>query len=177
VQLPDGTSIIERTIEAVAKSGLDALSIIASDPAPYCALGREVVPDIRPGLGPLGGIEAALQHYEGRADAVLVVPCDLPGITSKELSALQCAFIDSLPPVAVAETGDGFWHPLCAVVRADLLRDVRRCLDGGRLGVYQLWRELDAVPVHFEDARPFFNVNTPEDLDRWLAEVGPGPSG
>jgi molybdopterin-guanine dinucleotide biosynthesis protein A len=177
VQLPDGSSIIERMIEAVADSGIDTISIIANDAAPYRALGREVVPDSRPGLGPLGGIEAALQHYQGRADGVLFLPCDLPGITSQEPSTLREAFTRSLPPVAVVETGDGFWHPLCAVVRIDVLESVRRFLNEGRMGVYQLWRELEAMPVRFEDERRFFNVNTPEDLDHWLAEAGPGPSG
>ncbi|MCJ7823149.1 MAG: NTP transferase domain-containing protein, partial [Armatimonadetes bacterium] len=110
----------------------------------------------------------ALVHYAGRCEAVLVLPCDLPGITDREVCALQAAFAESRSPAVVAATGDGFWHPLCAIARVDLLPAVSRTLDAGRNGVYRLWREVGATPVYFDDAAPFFNVNTPADLDRWL---------
>jgi molybdopterin-guanine dinucleotide biosynthesis protein A len=168
LELPGGGSIIETALAAVATAGIAPVTIIANDPEPYEHLGVEIVPDHRPGLGPLGGIEAALFHYAGRCGGVLVLPCDLPGITAREVHALQAAFAASRPPAVVAATGDGFWHPLCAVVRADVLSAVSRALDCGRNGVYRLWRGVGAVPVYFDDAAPFFNVNSPADLDRWL---------
>jgi molybdopterin-guanine dinucleotide biosynthesis protein A len=168
LELPGGVSIIENALAAVAGAGIAPVTIIANDPEPYEHLGVEIVPDYRPGYGPLGGIEAALLHYAGRCEAVLVLPCDLPGITDREVCALRAAFAESRPPAVVAATGDGFWHPLCAVARVDLLPAVSRALDAGRNGVYRLWRGVGAVPLCFDDAAPFFNVNTPADLDRWL---------
>jgi molybdopterin-guanine dinucleotide biosynthesis protein A len=41
-----------------------------------------------------------------------------------------------------------------------LNRDKRR--------VGELWRELGAVAVEFADPAPFFNVNTPEELESWM---------
>jgi molybdopterin-guanine dinucleotide biosynthesis protein A len=168
LELPGGVSIIENALAAVAAAGIAPVTILANDPEPYEHLGVEVVPDRRPGLGPLGGIEAALVHYAGRCEAVLVLPCDLPGITDLEVRALRAAFAESRPPAVVAATGDGFWHPLCAVARVDLLPAVSRALDAGRNGVYRLWRGVGAVPLSFDDAAAFFNVNTPADLDQWL---------
>jgi molybdopterin-guanine dinucleotide biosynthesis protein A len=168
LELPGGVSIIENALAAVAAAGIAPVTILANDPEPYAHRGVEIVPDRRPGLGPLGGIEAALFHYAGRCEAVLVLPCDLPGITDLEVRALRAAFAESRPPAVVAATDDGFWHPLCAVARVDLLPAVNRALDAGRNGVYRLWRGVGAVPLYFDDAAPFFNVNTPADLDRWL---------
>lgn len=171
VRLPDGPSIIERTISVAADSGIHDISIIANDPTPYLGLGPQIVPDRLPGLGPLGGIETALEHYARACDGVLVLPCDLPGITGRELSALKHCFAEATAPVVVAETGDSFWQPLCAIVRVGVLAPVSRALDAGERGVYRLWRKLGAVPVHFENAAPFINVNTPEDLARWLRKT------
>ncbi len=168
LELPGGVAIIENTLAAVAGAGIAPVTIIANDPEPYEHLSIEVVADLRPGLGPLGGIEAALFHYGGRCGGLLILPCDLPGITAREVRALRAAFAASRPPAVVAAAGDDFWHPLCAVVRADLLSAVSLALDSGRNGAYRLWRSVGAVPVHFGDAGPFFNVNTPADLDRWL---------
>jgi len=168
VRLPGGLSIIERTIGVAADSGIHDVAIIANDPAPYLGLGLEIVPDRRPGLGPLAGIEAALMHFADRCDGMLVLPCDLPAITGRELSALTRCFAEVTAPVVVAETGDSFWQPLCAIVRADILPAVTKSLDEGQRGVYRLWREIGALPLPFPDPRPFFNINTPADLACWV---------
>jgi len=167
--LPDGRTIVERTIAETRAAGLEQVALIANDPGPYVDLGVPIIPDQRPGSGPLGGIEAALAHFAARR-GVLVLPCDLPGIGRAEIAALLSGFGAagrSGAPV-VAQGPDGFWHPLCAVVPSALLPAVRRAIDEGRLGVHRLWRALEAVPVRFERDTPFFNVNEPEDLERWL---------
>ncbi len=166
--LPGGLSIIEKTIHGVISAGIPEITIFANDSAPYQDLGLEIAPDRRPGLGPLGGIETALLHYAADHRAVLVLPCDLPCITDREIAALRSAFAETRPPVAVAEVDPCFWHPLCAIVRTDQLPAVSRALDAGRNGVYRLWRALGAAPVHFSDPVPFLNVNTPADLAGWL---------
>jgi molybdopterin-guanine dinucleotide biosynthesis protein A len=169
LELPGGASMIERVIGATAGAGIDDVIIVANDVAAYRGPGRPVIPDIREGLGPLAGIEAALEHYGRRCDGVLVLPCDLPAITAKEVAALTAAFATDLPPVVVAETEDGLRHPLCAVVRADVLAPVKHALDAGKLGVHHLWREVGAVPVVFPDPHPFLNINTPGGMEQWLA--------
>ena len=85
------------------------------------------------------------------------------------ISVLIDAFRGSAARIVVAETADFSWQPLCSVVHNGILADVRASLDAGQLGVQRLWRKLGAVGVRFADDRPFFNVNTPEDMARWLA--------
>lgn len=175
-----------RTIAAIASAGISQTAIVANEPDAYRPFGVPVILDRRPGVGPLGGIEAALLHYRAERDGVLILPCDLPGITADEVSALCAEFAGSIaleephemPAVVVAETGEGFWQALCAVVPTRALSPVTIALDRGRRSVYRLWRELRAVPVHFADEAPFFNVNTIDDFEGWLVgSLGPVHAG
>ena len=162
-----GRTIIEKLIEEIRTAGVGDVVISANDPEPYRRFGVKVVPDLRPDVGPLAGIEAALTHYAGRCEAVLFCPCDLPGIRRREFSTLISAYEGSPSGVVVAETGDFFWQPLCSIVHNGLLPKITDAIDGNVRGVRELWDDLGAVPVHFEDETAFFNVNTPDDLVRW----------
>jgi len=175
LEVRPGRTIVEHLIEEMSAAGVAEVVIVANTPEPYERFGRKVVPDLRPGNGPLGGIETALMHYGDSRDAVLFCPCDLPGLTRREISRLLAAYRAKPGGVVVAETDDFFWHPLCSVVHNDLLPRVTEALDRGVRSVHELWRQLGAVPVHFDDETPFFNVNTPEDLARWRATGGAGP--
>ena len=79
------------------------------------------------------------------------------------------AFVASGGPVTFAQTEDSARHPLCAVVRADLLDDVSAALDGRALSVGDLWSQVGGSCVHFENPAAFINLNSPGDLDAWLA--------
>ena len=171
LMLPGGRSIIERTVSVIASAGISDIVICSSDPQPYRHLGREIVPDRRAGVGPLAGIEAALLRYRSRGDYLLILPCDLPAITERELLALQAGLAKMHSEVAVAVTPDRLPHPLCAIISTKLAGAVSRAIDEGRRSVGKLWRALDAHRVHFPDPAPFFNVNTPEDWHRWLLQT------
>ena len=168
-------TIIGRALAAFAGAGVHDVVISANDGEPYGQFGRTIVPDLRSGLGPLGGVEAVLAALEGRAAAVAFLPCDLPGITAAELRALVCAFAAGSELLAVAVTDDSFWHPLCAVVHNAALPAISEALDGGERGVHRVWERLGARPVRFEDPGAFRNINTPRELERWRAEVGLTP--
>ena len=82
IQVSKGFSIVEKLINEFLKTGIDTIVIAANDPAPYLHFGVEVISDIRPGIGPMGGIESGLMHFTGRFDAVMFVPCDMPNNVS-----------------------------------------------------------------------------------------------
>ena len=130
---------------------------------------RPILPDLRPGLGPLSGIEAALRHFAGLREAVLFLPCDLPGITPREVGVLLGAWEARRGPLLVAETGPDLWHPLCAIVHNELSSAVSAALDRDHRSVRLLWRDLGAAAVPFDDPAPFFDVNTMEDWALWCA--------
>lgn len=169
---PDGATFVEHLLGVASAAGLAPRIIAANDPDPYRSFGVPVVGDLRPGIGPLAGIEAALAHLAGSCGGVLFLPCDLPGISSREATLLRDAFLSRRARIVVARTADFSWHPLCSVVHIDRRGAVGEALDRGERGVGRLWEALGAEPVDFPDARPFFNVNTPEDLEAWRNREG-----
>ena len=169
LKAPSGLSIIQHEIRQLNLAGIDEIIIVASDPKPWRDCACNVVIDLRSGVGPLAGIEAALAHYGSSYEATLFLPCDLPAITSTEISQLQAAFTSNSAPVAVAVTNDLFWEPLCAVVHNSLLKIVSQAIDDGERRPQSVWRDAGAIEVHFEDATPFFNINTPRDMAHWQA--------
>lgn len=163
-------TVAERLLEQFARAGIDEVIISTNDPQPYRPLGKVIVPDLRQGMGPLGGIEAALAWSLGaprRFDAVGFLPCDLPGITAREISALVEAFQGGQAPIFVAETGKSFCQALCCIVHNGILPDISARIDAGRRGVSAAWRSMNAEAVHFDDEAPFANINTLDDLENW----------
>ncbi|AOY01263.1 molybdenum cofactor guanylyltransferase MobA [Jeongeupia sp. USM3] len=110
------------------------------------------------GLGPLGGIHTALAATD--ADALLVLPCDVPVLPDDLVARLADALADE--QAAVAHAGTAIQPSICLVRRsaADAL--------AGRLQRRELklrdWlASLAAVPAVFP-ADAFANLNTPEAL-------------
>ena len=187
LDLGDGRTLLEHISGELSAAGVGEVIVCANAQAAQAARagGLKAVPDRRPQLGPLAGIEAALAYYAGlgneqaveppggeltvepRYDATVLLACDMPEITASEIFALIDAFRQAQAAIVVAEMPDFSWQPLCSVVHNGILADVRASLDAGQLGVQRLWRRLGAVSVPFADDRPFFNVNTPEDMARW----------
>jgi len=112
-----GASLAERVareVEAAAGS-----VTLVGPPERYRGLGRPVIPDLHPGCGPLGGIEAALSA--SAAEWNLIVACDMPGVSAPFLTCLleeaEASGAECLIPVS----GPGRLEPLCAAYH-------RRCL-------------------------------------------------
>jgi molybdenum cofactor guanylyltransferase len=165
LRLPDGTTIVERLLRVVWAAGISEVAICANDAEAYRHIGLPVVSDNTPDAGPLGGIEAALRHFQDRLDGVLILPCDLPALTERELSELLSSFSRDQGKVHFAAVEGGKEEPLVAVVPLSVFDHVREALTAGERRVGRLWAKLRAVSVPFPSAAPFLNVNSPEDLE------------
>jgi len=148
-------------VENVASKVRDATGNVAlvGRPAIDGLIDIECIPDVRPGFGPLSGIETALSS--GRGDLNLIVACDLPLLESEWLKSLIHTTVSREAKCVVATDAAGRVHPLCGVYRSDCLPHVSKALDEGRLKLMDLIEELRAefveVPV------PIWNINTPEE--------------
>ena len=169
LKLDDRVTIIEHTLATLSEAGLGEVVIVANQPEPYYYLERLVIPDLRQGIGPLGGIEAALRHYSGSHDATLFMPCDLPAITAGEIARLAEAFQKSTCGVVVAATNEFFWEPLCSVVHNAYADTVSRAIDRGKRTVRPVYKEIGVEEVRFDDPTPFLNINNTKDLAAWMA--------
>jgi molybdopterin-guanine dinucleotide biosynthesis protein A len=156
--LPDGRAMIEVVADAL---GCVCSTLVVSGTA--SALERlEHIPDLRPGCGPLGGVEAVLAS--GRADRYLFCPCDMPRLRSDMLGPLAEA--DGRAVVLRFEQSEWFL-PLPVVLSVDVLPTVQAALDDGLRAVHRVLTRLEPivveVPADWEAG--LTSANTPEDLD------------
>ncbi|MGI9072499.1 MAG: molybdenum cofactor guanylyltransferase [Bryobacteraceae bacterium] len=160
--LPLRSGLLSEEIAAKVSAAAGTVALVG-EPERYRHLGLVCLADLRPGMGPLGGIEAALQS--GRGEWNLIVACDMPGLeTELLLRLLQTARETDALCVASSERS-GIAHPLCAVYRSGCLRVVREALNAGRSRLMDLLRELDAITVEVSNA--VWNINTPQQWVAW----------
>lgn len=144
------------------KSAVGNVTLIG-DPDRHRELHYPCIPDLRPGLGPLAGLEAALTSTNN--DLNLVLACDMPAIDVVYIrSLLERARASSTSCVAIQDA-IGNVHPLCAVYKKECLPVIQCRLDEKRLALMGL---LDAVPTEYVRIQSVIaNINTPEDWARW----------
>ena len=157
----NSASLVE---DAAAKVQTAAGSVnLIGDPSRYRHLGYDCLPDRRPGLGPLAGIEAAL--LSGRGELNLIAACDMPGLQLAWLRLLLESAAQSDALCTLLLDSNGTMHPLCAVYRTGCLPVVQHALDEGRLKLMNLSASLNAHTIAVPT--PVWNVNTPEEWSAW----------
>lgn len=124
--------------------------------------------DETPGLGPMGGIVTALERYR---TPCLVLSCDLPLLDKATVETLLAAWREK-PQDAVMTTflqvETGFIEALVSVYEPEAANVLRRANEEGCRKLSRAIPESlrHHVPYSVRDALPFFNVNTPDDLER-----------
>ncbi|GAB2175382.1 molybdenum cofactor guanylyltransferase MobA [Dongia sp. agr-C8] len=150
---------------------VSALALNANgDATRFRDFGLDVVADDAADFaGPLAGILAALdwaQRAHPAAMAVLTVPADTPFLPLDLAARLNAA---GAPAVARSA---GRIHPVVGLWPLALRDDLRSALRREGMRKVEDWtRRLDPAIVDFEAGPidPFFNINTPEDLERAAA--------
>ncbi|HEY0794654.1 MAG TPA: molybdenum cofactor guanylyltransferase [Acidisarcina sp.] len=119
-----------------------------------------VVEDLRPGCGPLGGIEAALTVSD--SDLNVFIPVDLPLLPSF-IVQWMVARAELTRAEATIPLLQGRPQPLCCVLRRALLPSISSALDEGKFKVMPALTESGGADC--------FNVETVAPAQRdWLAE-------
>jgi molybdopterin-guanine dinucleotide biosynthesis protein A len=175
-----GERIIDRVADAL-RDAADDLLLVANDPSAASWLpGVRVERDVRPGLGSLGGLHAALHHA---GNGVLVAAWDMPFVPASLLHRLRR--LGDGADAAVPESGSrrGL-EPLCAWYGANCLAAIERALDADDrrvIGFFDAVRvaRLPAgeVSAYGDPEWMFMNVNTPDDLARAEAYAATAPGG
>lgn len=173
--LPLGTrSILAHAIARLAPH-VGGLALNANgDPARFAGLGLPVLPDSVAGFpGPLAGVLAGLDWAAGEgATHIVTVAADTPFFPCDLVPQLMLAAEAEGKPIALAATPDPergiARHPTFGLWPVALRGDLRAALEAGTRKVVA-WTDrhgtaLARFPVDRGD--PFFNVNTPEDLER-----------
>lgn len=136
---------------------------LVGDPATYGELGLRVIPDRFPGMGPLAGIEAALNATNVQWN--LLVACDMPSLDASTLEELFVAAEGA--DGAVPSYGDGRIEQLSAVLHARCHAVILAALEQGVLKVGAVLAQLNLRYVPVSNPNSFANLNSPEDLARY----------
>ena len=176
--------VVRRLAPQVAQLVLNA----NGDPARFAALGLPVAADTVEGFaGPLAGVLAGMRwagaHAPG-ASHVATVSSDAPFIPT-DLVARLAAAARAAPAAAIPlARSAGELHPVIGLWPVALADDLEAALRDGVRMVVRWTDRHGTLPVDFplieagpERIDPFFNANTPEELDearRLLTLVAPG---
>jgi molybdopterin-guanine dinucleotide biosynthesis protein A len=168
----EGKPLILRIVEQLGASILSRSPIVAvaARAGTYEDLGVRTIPDLRPGLGPLGGLHATL--YDAQTDWVLLVSCDLVILKPQWIACLVSADRHDGSHRAIAFR-HRMWEPMPALYAKSVLPLVESHLDTGKFAMQQL---LDAAPALALplplDWPATAHVNTVEELERAIRRLG-----
>jgi molybdopterin-guanine dinucleotide biosynthesis protein A len=117
--------------------------------------------DLRPGIGPLAGIEAAQRSRP--QDAWLVLACDLPYLSTATLQHLIARRDRSRLATAYRSQFDGKPEPLCAIYEPDSREALRRWIDAGRNCPRTWMAAADVALLDLPEPHALDNMNTAEE--------------
>lgn len=166
LELVGGMRIIDR-VAAALRDACDDLVIVANDTnAADWIPGIPVVPDIRAGVGPLGGLHSAISQARG---PVLALAWDSPFVPAGLMQALRTEGerrgADAAVPASHSLWG---FEPLCAWYGKACLPVIERHIAAGDLRAAGWQGDVNTIRV---DPSPwgdpgeiFFSVNSSADL-------------
>ena len=164
-----GERMLDHLVDAVAQATGERPFLVANGPQAATWLpDLEVVPDVLPGRGSLGGIYTAVMHAGDRP--VLVVAWDMPFVPGALLAALV-AGADGYDVYLPQSGGRRGVEPLCGVygpacgpaIRERLEREDYRAV-GFHAAVRVGTLRLADVRRYGDPAQLFYNVNTADEL-------------
>ena len=172
-----GRSILERQLEVLLPRFARVL-LVANTDLPTPIAGVTVIPDrVGPGLGPLAGLDAALAALLPHEQAVLCVGGDMPLLAPGLVELLR----DTAPQAeAVVPRPAGRIEPLLArysracaptIAAALAAHTLKTSTVVASLAVH--WLDDPALRAVDAELTSFENANTPEDLARIAARLGP----
>jgi molybdopterin-guanine dinucleotide biosynthesis protein A len=160
----EGRTLLDRALDKLDPHVAELLVI--GDPGRYGHVGPFVMADEWPGKGPLGGLATAMRYASN--DKLLVIGCDLPGLTDGLFTLLKSLLGNATD--AVVPRHAGHIEPLAAAYHRNARVAFRRCVE---LDVLKMADALSQVRTSYVDVVPgtagwppdlFRNINAPGDL-------------
>lgn len=160
-------TMVENAVRQLRKV-VDNVIVVSARPESMPSLDADIVTDIFPGCGPLGGIHAGMTYSS--TDVNVVVACDMPFIQPELLGYL--ARHGKNYDVVIPRLGT-YLEPLSACYNKSCLNVIEEQIRAGRLKITSFFPRVNVMYVDREKLSDlvkvdiaFFNVNTPEDLNR-----------
>lgn len=174
--LPFGaSSLLQHVVDHLSALSTDIVAVIRRDQS-LSVRGARLVHDSRPEGGALVGIGTGLRV--ARHAWSLVIACDMPWVSLPLVRYMRAQ--TRLHDIVVPHPPPGY-EPLHALYHRRCISAVWHALDTGQMRLISFYaglrvREISADEIARIDSlgRSFFNINTPEELERAQREVGQG---
>lgn len=163
-----GVTILDRIL-SLFESLFDEIILVANDPGDYLDRDLIIATDLFPDRSSLTGIHAGL--FTATRPHAFFTACDAPFLKQAVVEAI----LERIEPgddVVIPETDAGI-EPLCAVYSKKCLIPAERNLRRGNFRIRRMFKKLRVRTVSQKvlserdpDLISFFNINTPEDLDK-----------
>ncbi|MFC1643196.1 molybdenum cofactor guanylyltransferase [Myxococcota bacterium] len=151
---------LARQVETIAAP----LIVVADRCDKYLDLGLTTIADVLPGLGPLGGLHAAMSHATGSC-WTLVLSCDLLELRTEWLDELERHAGRGVQAVAFR---DRFWQAFPGLYHTSLLSPIEQQIESGELAIGQLIRRTASLGLALPADWPaVVQANTRGDLDAY----------
>ncbi len=166
-------SLIECVIERLRLLTSQTLIVTSRERSDFSAIpGVEVVVDLYPDRGPLGGIYTGLLASPSLRS--IVVACDMPFLNIELLRYMVELASDS--DAVVPRLGEGMVEPLHAIYSRNCLDSIKTQLERNQLGVNSFLNTVGVRYLEREECQrldpqllSFFNINYQSDLDRAIS--------
>jgi len=170
-----GRSMLAHVVERLGPQVAGLLVNANGDPARFAQLGLPVAADTVEGfVGPLAGVLTGMRWVSRHVPAathIVTASSDAPLLPLDLVDRLVAAVEGKAKSIALARSA-GELHPVIGLWPVDLADDLDAALRAGLRKVLHWTDRHGTVPVDFAFARlggrdvdPFFNANTPEELD------------
>ena len=164
-------TILQRALARLAPQVTGIVLNANGDLSRFASFGLPAVADSVPDFaGPLAGILAGLDWIAANqpgTEWMVSVPGDCPFLPRDLVARLHAARIAEGKPLACAHSGD--WrHPVVGLWHVALREDLRHAITVEDLRKIEVWTARHGVALAdwpTEPVDPFFNVNTPEDVE------------
>ena len=168
IQLNDTSflNLITSTIEQL----FNDIIIVTNNPQDYSGIKNNysIITDKIKGIGPLGGIYSALYHCS--AEAIFVVPCDMPYLNKQVIEQEIDVYNRSVCEALIPRMGS-FIEPLHAIYKKSTFSILQSLLNETQ--DYSIRTFLKLINVQYMEVednkstrQAFTNINTHEDFER-----------
>lgn len=174
---PDGETLISKAADLLHPLVREVLvSASHANAEAYAFLGLDIVEDLHPDCGPLGGLEALLDRCT--TPWLLILTCDMPYVNSDALRTMIHHAQQSddsfkqgtLPQALVWQRSDGSVSPFPLLIERSALSVVRSRMSSDHRSMKGLLGALDTYYILAPFDRLLSNVNRPED---WKTDQTP----
>jgi molybdopterin-guanine dinucleotide biosynthesis protein A len=165
VHIYNGKPLIKHVYDVLA-SVFGDVCVISNDAGKFQFLGCTTMPDIIPGLGPIGGIMTALTH--SKTEKIFMCACDMPNLSASFIAHM--IEVSTAHDIIVPRTGKGY-QPLHAVYSKKCLPYINELIGQGRRQIISFYDKVDVCEIDEDEVKKFAdpeilfsNINFREDL-------------